>query len=128
MQGIQGGYELLGRNLDDLRRIVSGLNQRSITVQFVKKGLTSVGEDSPMSKLLFNVLGSFGEFERNMIREPQREGKYRGRKPSLTAERAADLRKRAEGGEKKAALAREFAISRETLCTCAAKTPQKWMF
>ena len=45
-----------------------------------------------MSKLLFNVLGSFAEFERSLIRERQREGialakrdgKYRGRKPALT--------------------------------------------
>jgi DNA invertase Pin-like site-specific DNA recombinase len=76
-----------------------------------------------MSKLLFNVLGSFAEFERSLIRERQREGialakkdgKYKGRKPSLTAEQAANLRKRAKAGEKKAALAREFDISRETL-------------
>ena len=113
----------LGRNLDDLRRIVSGLNQRSVTVQFVKEGLTFVGDDSPMSRLLFNVLGSFAEFERNMIRERQREGielarkegKYRGRKPSLTSEQAQILRDRAAAGEAKAALAREFNISRETL-------------
>lgn len=58
-----------------------------------------------------------------MIRERQREGielvkkerKYRGRKPSLTAEQAENLRQRASAGENKAALAREFAISRETL-------------
>jgi DNA invertase Pin-like site-specific DNA recombinase len=113
----------LGRNLDDLRRVVGGLNQRGITVQFLKEGLTFVGDDSPMSQLLFNVLGAFAEFERSLIRERQREGialakkegKYRGRKPSLTPKQAAELRKRAKAGEKKAALAREFSISRETL-------------
>ena len=76
-----------------------------------------------MSKLLFNVLGSFAEFERSLIRERQREGiavakkegKYKGRKPSLTNEQAADLRKRAKGGEKKSVLAREYGISSETL-------------
>jgi DNA invertase Pin-like site-specific DNA recombinase len=65
---------------------VSGLNQRGVTVQFIKEGLTFVSDDSPMSKLLFNVLGSFAEFERSLIRERQREGialakkegKYRG--------------------------------------------------
>jgi len=69
------------------------------------------------------VLGSFAEFERSLIRERQREGialarkqgKYKGRKPSLTPEQAADLRKRAKAGEAKAKLAREFSISRETL-------------
>jgi len=76
-----------------------------------------------MSKLLFNLLGSFAEFERSLIRECQREGillakkagVYRGRKRSLTVERAEDLRRRVASGEKKTVLAREFGISRETL-------------
>ena len=113
----------LGRNLDDLRKLVSELNGRGIVVQFLKENLTFTGDDSSMSKLLFNMLGSFAEFERSLIRERQREGialakkagVYRGRKPSLTAERAEDLRRRVAAGEKKAGLAREFGISRETL-------------
>jgi DNA invertase Pin-like site-specific DNA recombinase len=42
-------------------------------------------------------------------------GAYKGRKPSLTQEQAVQLRARASTGEKKAVLAREFNISRETL-------------
>jgi DNA invertase Pin-like site-specific DNA recombinase len=113
----------LGRNLDDLRRLVTQLNGRGIAVQFLKENLTFTGDDNAMSKLLFNMLGSFAEFERSLIRERQREGialakkagVYRGRKPSLTAEQADDLRKRVASGGKKAVLAREFGISRETL-------------
>jgi DNA invertase Pin-like site-specific DNA recombinase len=113
----------LGRNLDDLRRIVTQLNVRGIAVQFLKENLTFTGDDNAMSKLLFNMLGSFAEFERSLIRERQREGitvakragVYRGRKPSLSAEQADDLRKRVAAGGKKAVLAREFGISRETL-------------
>jgi DNA invertase Pin-like site-specific DNA recombinase len=113
----------LGRNLDDLRKVVTDLNGRGIVVQFLKENLTFTGDDSSMSKLLFNLLGSFAEFERSLIRERQREGialakkagVYRGRKPSLTPERAKDLRKRVASGQKKAVVAREFGISRETL-------------
>jgi DNA invertase Pin-like site-specific DNA recombinase len=113
----------LGRNLDDLRRLVTELNGRGVAVQFLKENLTFTGDDNAMSKLLFNMLGSFAEFERSLIRERQREGialakkagVYRGRKPSLTAEQAEDLRKRVASGGKKAVLAREFGISRETL-------------
>jgi DNA invertase Pin-like site-specific DNA recombinase len=109
--------------LDDLRRVVTELNGRGVAVQFLKENLTFTGDDSSMSKLLFNMLGSFAEFERSLIRERQREGialakkagVYRGRKPSLTAEQADDLRKRVGAGQKKAVLAREFGISRETL-------------
>jgi DNA invertase Pin-like site-specific DNA recombinase len=63
------------------------------------------------------------EFERALIRERQREGialakrrgAYRGRKKSLSPEKASALKQRVAAGEKKAALAREFGISRETL-------------
>ena len=75
-----------------------------------------------MSNLLLSVMGAFAEFERALIRERQREGialakraDCKGRKPSLTELQAKELKRRARAGEKKAALAREFSISRETL-------------
>ena len=113
----------LARNLDDLRRIVMELTDRGVQVQFVKEGMLFTGDDSAMSKLLLSVMGAFAEFERSLLKERQREGialakkagVYKGRKPSLTPERAGELRARITAGEKKAALAREFGISRETL-------------
>jgi DNA invertase Pin-like site-specific DNA recombinase len=113
----------LARNLDDLRKLVMGLTKRGIRVEFVKEALTFTGEDSPMATLLLNVMGSFAQFERELIKERQREGiaiakkkgVYKGRKPSLTPEQAAELRKRVASGEKKAGIARDFHISRETL-------------
>ena len=77
-----------------------------------------------MSRLLLSVMGAFAEFERSLIRERQREGVaiakakgdvYKGRKPSLTPDRAAELRQRVKAGVNKAALAREFGISRAAL-------------
>jgi DNA invertase Pin-like site-specific DNA recombinase len=114
----------LARNLDDLRRVVLGLTKKGVKVQFVKESLTFTGEDSPMANLLLSVMGAFAQFERELIKERQREGiaiakakgdVYVGRKPSLSAERALDLKKRAATGENKAALAREFGISRAAL-------------
>jgi DNA invertase Pin-like site-specific DNA recombinase len=113
----------LCRNLDDLRRIVTDLTGRGVQVQFMKEGLLFTGEDSAMSKLLLSVMGAFAEFERALLKERQREGiaiakragVYRGRKPSLTPERVQELRARVASGAKKAAIAREFGISRETL-------------
>jgi DNA invertase Pin-like site-specific DNA recombinase len=113
----------LARNLDDLRRIVLGLTERGVHIVFVKENLTFTGEDSPMSNLLLSVMGAFAQFERELSRERQREGiaiarregKYRGRKPSLTPARAAELRRRVADGDSKAGLAREFGISRDTL-------------
>lgn len=113
----------LARNLDDLRRIVLDLTGEGVHVQFVKENLTFTGEDSPMSNLLLSLLGAVAEFERSMIRERQREGialakkagVYKGRKPSLTPIQVAQIRKRVKAGEKKARLATEYRISRQTL-------------
>jgi DNA invertase Pin-like site-specific DNA recombinase len=113
----------LARNLDDLRRLVQGLTKRGIRIEFIKESLSFTGEDSPMANLMLSVMGAFAEFERALIRERQREGialarvrgAYRGRKKSLSGDRVTELRQRAEAGEKKAHLAREFGISRETL-------------
>ena len=113
----------LARNLDDLRRLVQKLTQRGVRIEFVKESLTFTGEDSPMANLMLSVMGAFAEFERALIRERQREGialakqrgAYRGRKKALAPEQVAQLRRRAAAGEKKAQLAREFGISRETV-------------
>jgi DNA invertase Pin-like site-specific DNA recombinase len=114
--------DTLARNLVDLKNIVSELTVRDVTVEFVKERLVFTNEDNAMSNLLLSVISAFAEFECSLIRERQREGialakkagVYKGRKPSLTPERVIDLRKRVKAGEKKAALAREFKISRET--------------
>ena len=63
----------LGRNLDDLRRMVLGLTVRGVHVRFVKESLTFTGEDSPMANLLLSVMGAFAQFERELIRERRRE-------------------------------------------------------
>jgi DNA invertase Pin-like site-specific DNA recombinase len=76
-----------------------------------------------MANLMLSVMGAFAEFERALIKERQREGiaiarqrgAYRGRKRALSADQVSALRHRAAVGEKKASLAREFGISRETL-------------
>lgn len=113
----------LARNLDDLRSIVRRLTDKNVRVEFVKEQLVFTGDDSAMATLLLNVMGAFAEFERSLIRERQREGialaqkrgAYRGRAAALTAERAGELREKAAAGVPKAALARQFGISRETV-------------
>lgn len=113
----------LARNLDDLRRVVQGLTQRGVRIEFVKEGLTFTGDDSPMANLMLSVMGAFAEFERALIRERQREGialakqrgAYRGRKKSLNSEQVAKLKQRVAAGEQKALIARDLGISRETL-------------
>ena len=119
----------LARNLDDLRKVVLGFTDRGVHVRFEKENLIFTGEDSPMSHLLLSVMGAFAQFERDLIRERQREGialaklregAYVGRKPSLNPAQAKDLRRRVAAGESKTALAGELGISRMTLYRYAA--------
>lgn len=113
----------LARNLDDLRQLVRSLTARGVAIRFHKEGLTFTGEDSPMASLLLSVMGAFAEFERALILERQAEGialakvagKYKGRKPALTPAQQAEVRERAGKGENKAALAREYGVSRATI-------------
>lgn len=113
----------LARNLVDLRAIVTDLTARGVVVRFVTEHLEFSSDEDAMSTLLLCVMGAFAEFERALLKERQREGivagqragVYKGRKPSLTPDQVTELVKRVSSGERKAALARTFHISRETL-------------
>lgn len=113
----------LARNLEDLRTLVQQQTDRGIRVEFIKEGLTFSGEDSPLAHLMLSVMGAFAEFERALLKERQKEGialarqrgAYKGRKPALSAEQIAVLKRRVNQGERKTSLAKEFGISRETL-------------
>ena len=111
----------LARSLTDLEKTVTDLNARGVQVHFVKENLRFSGiGDEPFAVLQRQLLGSFAQFERALIRERQREGieiarqngKYKGRKPVLTPERLRILQQRIAAGEKHADLIREFGISR----------------
>lgn len=96
----------LARSLRDLQNLIDTLLAKGVTVNFYKEGLTfqNQGTQDPFAKLLFQVLGSFAEFERNIIRERQREGierakeagKYNhgkgGRKQTINRDRIKELR------------------------------------
>ncbi len=114
----------LGRNVDDLRRIVSDLTGRGVTVTFVKNSLTFTGDKrDPMATLMLTLLAAFAEFERSLLRERQAEGiaiakakgVYKGRAKALTADQSRELVELARSGMPKAELARSYGISRETV-------------
>ncbi len=113
----------LARNLDDLRHLVQILTSQDVAVEFLKEHLVFTGNDSPMAKLMLSVMGAFAEFERELLKERQREGivlakergVYRGRKRSLTPDATSEILHRIARGEAKARLAKEYGISRETL-------------
>jgi DNA invertase Pin-like site-specific DNA recombinase len=121
---IVASMDRLARNLRDLRTLVDELTDKGVVVKFLKENLTFTNEANSTAKLMLNIMGSVAEFERELILERQREGiaiaktagAYKGGKSKLSAERVAQLKAKAKlAGVNKAALAREFGISRETL-------------
>lgn len=113
----------LARDVGDLRRIVKGLTAKGVAVRFVTEGLQFSGEANPMNNLLLTMLGAVAEFERAMIKERQAEGialakqrgVYKGGTPKLDLAGIVRLRAAVATGKPKAAVARDFRISRATL-------------
>ena len=115
----------LARNVEDMLRIVRELNEKGVSVEFIKENMKfSASNNDPRAHLMFAMLGAFAQFERSLIKERQREGialakakgtVYKGRKPALNSQRIALLREQAAAGANRTKLAKEFGISRETL-------------
>ena len=118
----------LGRSLQDLEKIVSELVEKGVTVQFHKENMTFNKENNgSMGKLLFQILGAFAEFEKNLVKERQAEGiaqakaegRHLGRSPKLSADQKEELyqayQKRHETNESVSSLARRFNVSRATV-------------
>jgi DNA invertase Pin-like site-specific DNA recombinase len=123
----------LARNVDDLRALVRDLTGRGVAVQFIRESLTFTGDDSPISNLLLSVLGAVAQFERELIHERQLEGvarakargAYKGRRPSLTADQAAEAGRRLLAGESATKLGKEYGVNRHTIYRRAAELKQR---
>ena len=110
----------LARSMADLLKIVAELNTKGVHVKFHKEDMTFTGEDSPMQKLMLNMMGSFAQFEREVMKERQREGiakakekgVYKGR--AKTVDDAAILALLAEGKTVRA-VAAELGINPSTV-------------
>lgn len=115
----------LARNVEDMHRLVREMNDRGVSVNFIKENMSfTAGSEDPRSTMMFTMLSASAQFERSLIKERQREGialakakgtVYKGRKPALNAERIAHLRKQVATGANRSKLAKEFGISRDTL-------------
>jgi DNA invertase Pin-like site-specific DNA recombinase len=95
----------LARSVADLVRIVERLTKKGVGLRILAMGVDTA---TPTGKLVLNVLGAIGQFEREVMLERQREGiakaaaegKYKGRKPTARA-KSADIIKLAGEGMKR---------------------------
>jgi len=113
----------LARNLADLLSILNDLIGRGVAIRFHKENLTFTGDDNPFQTLQLQIIGAVAQFEREIIKERQREGiakaqaqgKHCGRKPKLTQAQVSEIKTRIKAGEEKKVLATEYGVSRQTL-------------
>ena len=115
----------LARNNIDLQNLVKEINGKGVVIKFLKEGLTFSPNtnDNAISKMMLTMLAAISEFERELIRERQREGialakakgKYKGRSPKLTSEQVEQLQQRIAAGESKTSVAKAFGITRMTV-------------
>jgi DNA invertase Pin-like site-specific DNA recombinase len=87
----------LARSMIDLQQIAATLKDKGVSLKATEQ---AVDTSSSAGKAFFDMLGVFAEFETNLRRERQMEGiarakaegKYRGRKRSIDAEKVKQLR------------------------------------
>lgn len=95
----------LARSMMDLQQIASTLKAKGVSLKATEQ---AVDTSSSAGKAFFDMLGVFAEFETNLRRERQMEGiarakaegKYRGRKRSIDAEKVKQLRDEGMGATK----------------------------
>ncbi|MHC5251025.1 recombinase family protein [Listeria kieliensis] len=72
----------LARSIIDLNKIMNRFKEKGVSVTFLDNNMTfgADTDNDAMQRLLFNVLGSFAEFERDMIVNRTGEGRQRAKK------------------------------------------------
>ena len=121
---VREGDSVVVCKLDRLARSVPHLLQ--ITEMLEKKGVAlrilnmAIDTSTPTGKLLLTMLGGIGQWEREIMLERQREGiekarregKYKGRQPSIEPEKILRLRSQGLGPT---AIAKELGICRASV-------------
>ncbi|ARK21360.1 recombinase family protein [Sporosarcina ureae] len=72
----------LARSILDLNKIVTELIENGVNVRFISESIEfkADGNANSLQTLLFNMLGSFAQFERDMIVERTTEGRERAKR------------------------------------------------
>ena len=90
----------LARNLRDLEDIVNAIITKDASIRFIKEGLHfKPGVDDPFQQLMLQMLGSFAQFERSLMKARQQEGidkakaegKFKGRGAVINEALVTDL-------------------------------------
>ena len=111
----------LSRSLKDLLLLMERIDQAGAGLQSLTEAIDTT---TPAGRMMMQIVGSFAEFEREMLRERTRsglaaarkEGRVGGRRPKLSPEQRKEILRLVSSGEKTAAdAARLFSVSPSTI-------------
>lgn len=110
----------LGRSIKGLIELSADLSARKVDLRSLTEGIDT---SSPTGRLMFHVLASVGEMERDLIRERTVAGLAAaraagriggGRKSPMTPDKLATAAKLLKAGDKPAAIAKLLGVGRST--------------
>jgi DNA invertase Pin-like site-specific DNA recombinase len=119
----------LSRSLRDVLTIMERLTETKAGFRSLTEAIDTT---TPAGRMMMQMVGAFAEFERAMLRErtkagldsARREGRIGGRRPKLSPQQQAEIRRMVSKGDKTAAdAARLFRIHPATVCRLLARPP-----
>jgi DNA invertase Pin-like site-specific DNA recombinase len=117
----------LSRSLRDVLTIMERLTETKAGFRSLTEAIDTT---TPAGRMMMQMVGAFAEFERAMLRErtkagldsARREGRIGGRRPKLSPQQQAEIRRMVSKGDKTAAdAARLFRIHPATVCRLLAR-------
>ena len=110
----------LGRSLSQVLVTLDQFQAKGVGFKCLDQNIDTTENNDPMAKAMIHLLGLFAELERNFIVSRTQEGRKAtgrlgGRPPKLTDDVKQTVRKKFTAGASKAALSREFGVSRVTI-------------
>ena len=119
----------LSRSLRDVVTIMERLAEAKAGFRSLTEAIDTT---TPAGRMMMQMVGAFAEFERAMLRErtkvgldaARQEGRIGGRRPKLSSQQQAEIRRMVSRGDKTAAdAARLFKIHPATVCRLLARRP-----
>lgn len=112
----------LARSTADLLHIIDQLEAKKVGLRVLDFGGTEMDTQSPTGKLVLTMFGALAQFERELmlvrqregIERAKREGKYKGRVPTVRR-RLPEMREMAEQGLTPPEIAKRLSCSRSTV-------------
>ena len=120
----------LSRSLRDVLTIMERLGEAKAGFRSLTEAIDTT---TPAGRMMMQMVGAFAEFERAMLKErtkagldlARQEGRIGGRRPKLTVQQQAEIRKMVSKGHKTAAdAARLFKVHPATVSRLLARPPQ----